>query len=70
MSRRALKLMKEIVSTYYKCTLSVVTQRLNVSGHMLIWTFFLIWYVELVPKNFLTFQLHYHLFTVYLAERR
>jgi hypothetical protein len=28
---------------------------------------FLIWYVELVPKNVRIFQLHYHLFTVYLA---
>jgi hypothetical protein len=29
-------------STFYKCTLSAVTHKLNVSGYMSIWTFFLI----------------------------
>jgi hypothetical protein len=31
-----------ILSTYYKCTLSAVTHKLNVSGKMLMWTFFLV----------------------------
>jgi hypothetical protein len=31
----------DILSTYYKCTLSAITHKLNVSGLMLIWTFFL-----------------------------
>jgi hypothetical protein len=29
-----------ILSTYYKCNLSAITYKLNVSGHMLIWTYF------------------------------
>jgi hypothetical protein len=41
-SRCALNLMEGILSTYYKCTLSAVTHKLNVSGHILIWTFFLV----------------------------
>jgi hypothetical protein len=49
--RRALNLMEDILSIYYKCTVSAVTHKLNVSGSMLIWIFFvLFWYVELVPK--------------------
>jgi hypothetical protein len=28
--------------TYYKCTLSAVTHKLNVSGYILVWKFFLI----------------------------
>jgi hypothetical protein len=47
---RALNLMEDILSTYYKCTLLAITHKLNASGHMLIWTFFLFWYVELVPR--------------------
>jgi hypothetical protein len=44
-------LMEDILSTYYNCTLSAITHKLNVSGHMLIWTFFsLFLHVELVPK--------------------
>jgi hypothetical protein len=39
---------------YLHSTLSAITHKLlvNVSGHMLIWTFFLLlfWYVELLPK--------------------
>jgi hypothetical protein len=34
--------MGDIFSTYYKCTLSAINRRLNVSGHLLIWTFFVI----------------------------
>jgi hypothetical protein len=30
------------LSVYYKGTLSAVTHKLNVSGHMLIWTVFLV----------------------------
>jgi hypothetical protein len=41
-SRRGLNLKEEVLSTYYKCTLSAITHELNVSGHMLIWTFFLV----------------------------
>jgi hypothetical protein len=41
-SRRALNLMGDILSTYYKCILSAITHKLNVSGHMLICTFFLV----------------------------
>jgi hypothetical protein len=41
---------RNILSPYYKFTFSAVTQKLNVSGHMLIWTFILSWYAELVPK--------------------
>jgi hypothetical protein len=40
--RRALNLMEVILSTYYKSTLSVIIHKLNVSAHMLIWTFFLL----------------------------
>jgi hypothetical protein len=38
------------VGTYYKSTLSAITHKLNVSSHMLIRTFFLFWYVQLVPR--------------------
>jgi hypothetical protein len=34
--------MEDILSTYYKCPLSAITHKLNVSGHMSIWTVFLI----------------------------
>jgi hypothetical protein len=40
-SRRALNLVEDILSTYCKCTLSAITHKLNVSGHMLLWIFFL-----------------------------
>jgi hypothetical protein len=40
--RRALNLVEGILITYYKCTLSAITHKLNVSGHMLIWTFVLV----------------------------
>jgi hypothetical protein len=45
-SKRALNLMENILSTYYKCTLPTITHRLNVSGHMLIWTFFFLFLVR------------------------
>jgi hypothetical protein len=41
-SKRELNSMEDILSTDYKCTLSAITNKLNVSGHMLIWIFFLI----------------------------
>jgi hypothetical protein len=43
-SRRALNLVEDILSTYeyYKWTLSAITYELNVSRHMLIWTFLLV----------------------------
>jgi hypothetical protein len=37
----ALNLMEDILSTFYKSTLSAVTHKLNVSGHMLTQTLFL-----------------------------
>jgi hypothetical protein len=40
-SRCALNLMEDILSTYDNCTLSATNHKLNVSGHMLIRTFFL-----------------------------
>jgi hypothetical protein len=39
MSRRALNLMEGILSIYYKCTLSAMDHKLNVSGHVFIWIF-------------------------------
>jgi hypothetical protein len=39
----ALNLMEDILNTYYKCTLSAITHKLNAPRHMLICTF---WYVE------------------------
>jgi hypothetical protein len=39
--RCALNLMEDILSTYYKCTLSAITHKLNISGHMLI-----LWHVD------------------------
>jgi hypothetical protein len=41
-SRLALNVMEDILSTYYKRTPSAVTHKLNISCHMLIWTFFLV----------------------------
>jgi hypothetical protein len=40
-SRRALNLMEDILSTYHKCTLTAIT-KLNVYGLMLIWIFFVV----------------------------
>jgi hypothetical protein len=39
-SRRALNFIDDTASTYYTCTLLAVTQKLNVSRHLLIRTFF------------------------------
>jgi hypothetical protein len=64
-SRHVLNLMENILSTYYKCTLSDVAHKLNISWHILIWTFFSFGMWNSGPKFFGTFQLHYDLFTVY-----
>jgi hypothetical protein len=53
--RRTMNVMEDILSIYYKCTLSAVTHKLNVSGHMLISTFD-IW--NMSRKFVRTFQLH------------
>jgi hypothetical protein len=50
--RRALNLMEDILSTYYKSTLSDVTHKLNVSGHKLIWTILLVWIRETRVRRF------------------
>jgi hypothetical protein len=55
-SRRALNLMEDILITYYKCTLSAITYKLNVFGHMLIWTF--VFSLVSCPMFVRTFQLH------------
>jgi hypothetical protein len=41
-SRRVLNLMRDVLSTYCKCTLLAINHKLNISGHILIWTFFLV----------------------------
>jgi hypothetical protein len=41
MSRYAWNRVEDIMSTYYKRTLSAIIHKLNVSGHVLIWTIFL-----------------------------
>jgi hypothetical protein len=38
------------LSTYYKCTISAITHKLNVPGHMLILKYFLFLYIGAVPK--------------------
>jgi hypothetical protein len=54
-----LNLIEDILSTYYKCTISAITHKLNVSGHMLIWTFFSCFGAWNSCPNFVgTFQLH------------
>jgi hypothetical protein len=35
-------LMEDILGTYYKCALSAITHKLNVSAHMLLWKLFLV----------------------------
>jgi hypothetical protein len=42
MSRPTLNLMEESLSSYYKCIISAITHKLIVSGHILIWTFFVL----------------------------
>jgi hypothetical protein len=61
-SRRALDLTEDILTTYYKRILSAVVHKLNVSGHMLIWTFSLFWYVELVPKIWQHFSVTFYIY--------
>jgi hypothetical protein len=39
-SRYALNHIEDILKTYYKCTLSSITHKLNISGHILILTIF------------------------------
>jgi hypothetical protein len=41
-SRRPLNIKEDILSTYYKYAVPTITQKLNVSGHMFIWTIFLV----------------------------
>jgi hypothetical protein len=60
----ALNLMEDIWSTYYRYHLSAITYKLNISGHMLIQTVFLVWCVEIMPKFIRTFQLN----SVYIKE--
>jgi hypothetical protein len=43
----------DISSTYYKRTLSAITHKSDVSGHVHMDIFFLFWYLELVPKVYL-----------------
>jgi hypothetical protein len=50
-SRRALNLTEDILSTYYKCTLSALIHKLNVSRHILIWTFFLVFLCGIRAQN-------------------
>jgi hypothetical protein len=44
--KRVLNVMKDILSTYYEFTLSAITHKINVSGHILIRTLFLFCYVN------------------------
>jgi hypothetical protein len=46
----ALNLIQKILNTYYKSTLSAITIKSNVSGHMLMWNFSLFWYMLLMSK--------------------
>jgi hypothetical protein len=39
-SRRELNRVEGVLSSYFKCILSAITHKLNVSGHVLIWTLF------------------------------
>jgi hypothetical protein len=49
-SRRAFSLMENILGSYYKCTLSAITNKLNVSATCSYGHSFLFLYVEFVPK--------------------
>jgi hypothetical protein len=42
MSRCPLNVLEDNLSTHCKCTLSAITDKLNVLEHMLLWTFFLV----------------------------
>jgi hypothetical protein len=50
--RHALNLMEGILSIYYKCTLSAITHKLNVSGRLLIWTCFLVLVCGTLAQSF------------------
>jgi hypothetical protein len=56
-SSRALNLTEDILSTYYKCTLTAITKKLNAPRYMLICTF---WYVELTFEVCPTFNYILH----------
>jgi hypothetical protein len=43
---------------HYTRSILVITHKLNFSEHMLVCTFFLLWYVELLPKICPHFKLH------------
>jgi hypothetical protein len=59
-SKRALHLMEDILSTYYKCTLSTVTHKYNFFGHMLMWNSFSSFvFLNLCPKFVRIFQSHF-----------
>jgi hypothetical protein len=48
---RRVEVYTEFHKGHFEHTFSAVIHKLNVSGHMFMWTFFfLFWYVELVPK--------------------
>jgi hypothetical protein len=51
-TRRGVHWISCIFSTYYKCTLSAIAHKLNVSGHMLIRTFFLLSVCGTRAQNF------------------
>jgi hypothetical protein len=58
---------ENILSTYYICTLSVVSHEFNVSGHMLIWKIcscFGMW--NQCPKLVRIFQLHFVYIYIYI----
>jgi hypothetical protein len=68
MSRRALNLVEDILSTYYKRNISAITHKSNVSGHILMWKFFLVWYLELKTQS-LSAPFSYELY-IYIYNRR
>jgi hypothetical protein len=62
-SRRTLNLVDDILSTYYKCTLSAITHKLYVSRHLLIWKIFLVLLRETLVQM-LTAHFSYILYSV------
>jgi hypothetical protein len=50
------RMRRSVMSTYFKCTLSAITHKLNVFGHMILSTFFLVSYVELMHRICLSFR--------------
>jgi hypothetical protein len=61
----ALNIMEEILSTYYKCTHSDITHKLNVAGHMLIRTFFSCFCMRNSCSKFVR-NFHLHLLCMYV----